>query len=58
MDYRYRVENDTETYRGFFRVRRYAVAYERYRGGMGELVEREYLGIETCTLKEDMNNEV
>ena len=44
MDYRYRVENDTETYRGFFRVRRYAVAYERYRGGMGELVERECLG--------------
>ena len=31
MDYRYRVENDTETYRGFFRVRRYTVAYERYR---------------------------
>ena len=44
MDYRYRVENDTETYRGFFRVRRYTVAYERYRGGMGEPVERECLG--------------
>ena len=44
MDYRYRVDNDTETYCGFFRVRRYTVAYERYRGGMTCPLERECLG--------------
>ena len=44
MDYCYRVENEAETYQGFFRVCRYTIAYERYRGGMGESVERECLG--------------
>jgi len=44
MDYRYHIQHSEETYQHFFRVRRYQVAYESFRGGMLENIERECLG--------------
>ena len=44
MNYRYHIQHSEETYHHFFRVRRYQVAYESFRGGMLENIERECLG--------------
>ena len=44
MNYQHHTHHSEETYRHFFRVRRYTVSYESFRGGMIENVERECLG--------------
>ena len=44
MNYQHHTHHSEETYHHFFRVRRYTVSYESFRGGMIEHVERECLG--------------
>ena len=44
MDYHYHIHHSEETYRHFFRIRRYRVDYESFRGGTIENMERECLG--------------
>ncbi|MDO4643378.1 MAG: NUDIX domain-containing protein [Cardiobacteriaceae bacterium] len=44
MQYHYQIHSESNAYKGFFRIRRYEVSYESFRGGMCETVVRECMG--------------